>query len=135
MSNNGRSLKKYIFLLAILCLMVSYILFLAFDSDLSDKNEWSILQGVELKYRKNSSVDFPILLDTESHGLVLLGVPSASMNSPYAWLILNAVTVDGGLFFLSNDNSFLISCDYIDSIKQKVTINSPVLSFLYQSCL
>lgn len=132
-------LKNRTTVMAIIILMSSIIVFyiasLLVSGELSDKDKWAMLQGLELKHRRDRDISKIILLqNNEGSGYDIVAIPTNDKNSPYTWLMLNDTDHQDQLFMLPDARELNISCEYIRILGRKINIDSVVLSFLNKKC-
>jgi hypothetical protein len=118
-----------------LILGIYYFAIVLPQGELGQKDKWAVLQGVELKYRNNVTNDNPILLkNVNQSGYNVLGIPTASRNSPRAWLILNALGSNKNVIILPENQTLVLSCEYVNELTANAELEQEVVTFLLKIC-
>lgn len=116
-------------------LLVYYFCVVVSRGELGQKEAWSVLQRVEVSYRRDIPANVPILLkNAVGSDYTVLGLPSLSRQYPRVWFILNDQSAANAVKQLPRDIQFAITCSYLTNIRQRVLITESVLGYLQSHC-
>lgn len=99
-------------------------------NEFSSKQELSVLQGAEFKYRNESNEeDYILIKNAGGSRFNAIGLPMANQSTGYVWIIENPVSIAPDTT-LPSGSSFRLSKETFMEIEKKVSPSPEVTKFL-----
>lgn len=100
------------------------------DNELASKNEYSVLQSYEYKYREESNAT-PYIIEKNalSSGADVIGLPVKGRTEGYVWLIASPNSTSSVLV-LPADTSFEVNSSTLQSLEKSVTMSPATVGLI-----
>jgi hypothetical protein len=119
--------------LPIILLFTAYFIYIVNHGELADKAKYSLLQGVEYKYRDTAGTQ-PIFLSKVNGQDSILGLETNDPKYHHVWILVNRLTSDGEIAMMPEVKNIKGTCIAIFGVIGKEQISGKVIKFLEKNC-
>lgn len=132
MTIGRRGVGFLLFLVACIALGI-YLVNIFNHGELADKEKYSLLQGVEYKYRSTSLP--PVFLLRSINGRDdILGLKTTGAKFPRSWILLNRLASNGTIARMPEGDYLDVRCEDVREGLRGVEVLPAVITFLSKNC-